>query len=207
MHVQKASLKPQIIWLPFFFYIISGILLQSVLVWLFCTPNYGNLKGKDYVDFFVCSDSSSAHTLKCVYNWVYLCNYLIRICFPSGSVVQDPLANAGDPGDAGSIPESGRSPGVGNGNPLSYYCLENSTDRGARQAIIHGVAERQSQLSNQTETTTKICGINWNGNSLFSLLFKSKETTEKHHTHTPTQPPTMCQLWARYSGNGDDIII
>ena len=109
---RKLSLKPQIIWLPFFFYIISSVLLRSVLVWLFCTPNYGNLKGKDYVDFFVRSDSSSVHTLKCVYNWVYLCNNLIRICFPGGSVVQDLLANAGDPGDAGSIPESGRSPGV-----------------------------------------------------------------------------------------------
>ena len=44
-------------------------------------------------------------------------------------------------GDAGSIPGSGRSPGGGNGNPLQYSCLENSTDRGACQATIHGVAE------------------------------------------------------------------
>ena len=44
-------------------------------------------------------------------------------------------------GDAGSIPGSGRSPGGGNGNPLQYSCLENSTDRGACQATIHGDAE------------------------------------------------------------------
>ena len=40
-------------------------------------------------------------------------------------------ANAGDTRDAGSIPGSGRSPGVGNGNPRQYSCLENSMDRGA----------------------------------------------------------------------------
>ena len=40
-------------------------------------------------------------------------------------------ANAGDAGDTGSIPMLGRSPGVGNGNPLQYSCLENSMDGGA----------------------------------------------------------------------------
>ena len=45
--------------------------------------------------------------------------------------------NAGDPG---LIPGLGRSPGEGNGNPLQYSCLENTMDRGARQAIVHGVA-------------------------------------------------------------------
>ena len=49
--------------------------------------------------------------------------------FPGGAVVKYPLANAGDTGDVGLIPGSGRSPGVGNGNPLQYSCLENSMDR------------------------------------------------------------------------------
>ena len=44
--------------------------------------------------------------------------------------------NAGDPG---LIPGWGRSPGGGNGNPLQYSCLENSTDRGAWQATVHGI--------------------------------------------------------------------
>ena len=48
-----------------------------------------------------------------------------------GSVVKNPPANAGDIGDAGSIPGLGRSPGVGNGDPLQYSCLENPMDRGA----------------------------------------------------------------------------
>ena len=41
-------------------------------------------------------------------------------------LVKNPSANAGDIGDMGSIPWSGRSPGAGNGNPLQYSCLENS---------------------------------------------------------------------------------
>ena len=40
--------------------------------------------------------------------------------FPGGSVVNNPPANAGDTRNMGSVPESGRSPGVGNGNPLQY---------------------------------------------------------------------------------------
>ena len=51
-------------------------------------------------------------------------------------------------GDLGSIPGSGRSPGEGNGNPLQYPCLENSTDRGSGWATAHGVAKSQTQLSN-----------------------------------------------------------
>ena len=41
--------------------------------------------------------------------------------------------------DVGSIPESGRSLGEGNGNPFQYSCLEKSMDRGAWQATVHGV--------------------------------------------------------------------
>ena len=44
-------------------------------------------------------------------------------------MVKNPPANAGDVRDAGSVPGLGRSPGEGNGNPLQYYCLENSMDR------------------------------------------------------------------------------
>ena len=46
--------------------------------------------------------------------------------------------------DLGSIPEAGRSPGEGNGNPHQCFCLENSMDRGARQATVHGVAKNQT---------------------------------------------------------------
>ena len=48
--------------------------------------------------------------------------------FPGGTVVKNPLANAGDPN---LIPGSGRSPGIEKGNPLQYSCLENPMDTGA----------------------------------------------------------------------------
>jgi len=56
-------------------------------------------------------------------------------------VVKNLPASAGDAGDMGSIPESERSPGGGNGNPLQYSCLGNSMNRGAWWATVHGIAE------------------------------------------------------------------
>ena len=50
-------------------------------------------------------------------------------------------------GDLGSIPGSVRSSGVGNGYPLQYSCLENSVDRGAWWATIHGVPKSWTRLS------------------------------------------------------------
>ena len=44
-------------------------------------------------------------------------------------------------GDESSTPRLGRSPGEGNGNLLQYFCLENPTDRGDWQAIVHGVTK------------------------------------------------------------------
>ena len=52
--------------------------------------------------------------------------------------------NAGDTGDLGSIPGSGRSPGEGNDNQLQYSCLENPMDRGACWATDHRVAHSQT---------------------------------------------------------------
>ena len=68
--------------------------------------------------------------------------------FPGGSIVKNPPANAGDVGDVGSIPGSRRSLGVENDNPLQYSCLENSTDKACRQAIVYGVAKSRTRLSN-----------------------------------------------------------
>ena len=58
--------------------------------------------------------------------------------------------NTGDTRHASSIPGLGKSPGVGNGNPLQYSCLENFLDRGAQWATVHGVAENRTQLSTQS---------------------------------------------------------
>ena len=64
--------------------------------------------------------------------------------FPSSSDGKASACNAGDPN---LIPGLGRSTGEGNGNPLQYSCLENSMDRGAWQAIVHGVTKSWTQLS------------------------------------------------------------
>ena len=53
-------------------------------------------------------------------------------------MVKNPPANSRDVGDSGLIPGLGRSPRGGNGNALQYSCLENSMDRGAWQATVHG---------------------------------------------------------------------
>ena len=63
--------------------------------------------------------------------------------FPGSS---DGKASACNVGDLGLICGLGRSPGEGNGNPLQYSCLENSTDGGAWWVIVHGVAKSQTQL-------------------------------------------------------------
>ena len=65
---------------------------------------------------------------------------LISVGFPGGS---DGKESAWRAGYQGSIPEWGRSPGEGNGNPLQYSCLGNPMDRGAWPATIHGVTESQ----------------------------------------------------------------
>ena len=62
-------------------------------------------------------------------------------------VIKNPPANVGD---AGSIPGSGRSSGVGNGNPLQYPCPENSMDRGAWWATVLRVTNSRTQLSTHT---------------------------------------------------------
>ena len=59
-------------------------------------------------------------------------------------MIENPPANAGA---MGLIPGLGKSPGEGNGNPLQYSCLENSMDRGAWQATVHGVPKSGTLLS------------------------------------------------------------
>ena len=61
--------------------------------------------------------------------------------FPGSAMLKNSPDNIEDARDMGSTPGSGRCPRVGNGNPLQYSCLENSADRGAWQATVHGVTE------------------------------------------------------------------
>ena len=72
--------------------------------------------------------------------WLWIC-----LGFPGGSDGEESACNAGD---LGSIPWLGRSPREGNGNPFQYSCVENSTDRGAWWAMVHGVGKNWTRLSN-----------------------------------------------------------
>ena len=83
------------------------------------------------------------------------------------SVVKNLPANARDTRDLGSIPGLGRSPGGGNGNPLQYFCLENSMDRGAWWATVHGITKSWVQLSKAQSVSSflNLFLISWNGRS------------------------------------------
>ena len=74
--------------------------------------------------------------------------------FPWGSDSEESACNAGEPG---SVPGSGRSPGEGNSNPLQYSCLENSMDRGAWEATVHGVAKKSDTTEQVTHAYILFC--------------------------------------------------
>ena len=73
-------------------------------------------------------------------------------------MVKNATANVGDIRDASSIPGWGRSSGGGHSNPLQYSCLENPIDRGAGQAIVHGVAELDMKKKKQKKKKKKRVG-------------------------------------------------
>ena len=78
---------------------------------------------------------------------VYFKLSLTQRGLPGGAVVKNLLTSAGDVSDTDLIPRSGRSPTAGNGYPLQNSCLENSMDRGAWWATVHGVAKSRTRLS------------------------------------------------------------
>ena len=85
--------------------------------------------------------------------------------------------NAGDTEDTGPIPELGRPPGGGHGNPLQYSCQENPMDRGAWQAAVHGVVKSQTRLKPL---------------SMHALCMRECTCTHTHtHTQTPQEVPSI----------------
>ena len=97
--------------------------------------------------------------------------------FSGGS---DGKASACNVGDLGSIPRLERSPGEENGNPLQYSCMENSMDRGAWQAIVHGVAKSQTRLSNFTSSLLQTIIVIYL-NQLYSFFSLPKSTCVKNY--------------------------
>ena len=93
--------------------------------------------------------------------------FYLHVLHPQASLVVQMVNHLPTIQETGvQIPESGRSPGEGNGTPLQYSCLENPMDRGAWWAAAHGVAESQTRLSNFAFTYIPRKGIQG-----FSLLW------------------------------------
>ena len=119
---------------------------------------------------------------------------------------KESTASAGDARNAGSIPSPERSPGVGNGNPCQYCCLENSVDGEAWQAEIHTVAKSQTWLStaqhNFLSTTFSewmITSLKWGGSYCFwyrmrmHWIYKTWSCNQSTHVEE--------QGWARACGS------
>ena len=73
-------------------------------------------------------------------------NIHMYLGFPGGVVVKNSPDKAGDTGDLGSTPGSGKSPGGGRGNPLQYSCLGNPLNRGTWWTTVHGVSKNWTLL-------------------------------------------------------------
>ena len=96
---------------------------------------------------------------------------LIPSVSPKASLVAQSVKSPCSAGDPGSIPESGRSPGEENGNPLQYSCLETSMDRGAWWAIVHRVTKSNSQGREKVKVkVTQLCATLCNPMGSLSLL-------------------------------------
>ena len=102
--------------------------------------------------------------------------------FLGGSVVKNLPANAGDTGEGGLVPGSGRSPGEGNGNLFQYSCLNNPMDREAWRATVHGVAESQTKLSNWTQAHIRTDCIHRELYSVFYGDLNGKEILKRGDT-------------------------
>ena len=96
-------------------------------------------------------------------------------------VVKNLSANAGNSSDASSIPGLGRSPGIGNGNPFQYSCMETPMDRGAGRATVHGVTKSWTQLSVRAHTHT--------------------QTLTSSHTYKNAKFPNLTYLVSLINGN------
>ena len=102
----------------------------------------------------------------CISFWMPL-----NLGFPGGSVAKNPPANSGD---TALTSRWGRSPAEGNSHPHQYSCLGNPTDRGAWWAIVHGVTNIWTWLSNWARTPLNLCPKSTSGNEAVKQIFTGK---------------------------------
>ena len=123
----------------FLFIVLIKISFQHCYFYL-KNSNLSNSVGLLVTDFAYVYLKSISPSFCKILDWSKV-SFFVTSGFPGGSVVKDPPVNARDLRDVGSVPGSGRSPGVGNGSPLQYSCLEDPMDREAWPAAVHGVTE------------------------------------------------------------------
>ena len=116
--------------------------------------------------------------------------------FPGGSDSKESSCNAGDPD---SIPGSGRSPEEGNGYPLQYPCLENSVDRGAWRATVHGVTKSWIRLNSYRvigicSKQISLCRSKFEMIWVRHLSFYLNAIVPLMSTVTPTPMPVVSRL-------------
>ena len=103
-----------------------------------------------YLCLSLCLESLCHNSLSCGYIKSWWANILFNVTKVNNGaslLAQLVKKSACNAGDLGLISGSGSSPGEGNGNPLQYSCLENSMDRGAWQAIVHGIIRVRHDLA------------------------------------------------------------
>ena len=116
-------------------------------------------------------------------------------------MVKNQPANAADTRDTGSISGLGRPPGVGNGNPLQYSCLENPMDRGAWQATVHGIAKSQARLSTHTSVTAIIISsVSGRVYALVKSMRKWISAGRSKHKSNNKRSVWMTEDHCKYSG-------
>ena len=107
-------------------------------------------------------------------------------------MVKNPPANTGNARDTGLIPESGRSPARGKGNPLQYPCPGNPTDQGAWRAAVHGVTKSWTQLSADALCIVSFSNLTLlmvsSGSHPSSLSSECKNWGSEGLTHLPERP-------------------
>ena len=126
----------------------------------------------------------------CVVLCIFFSKQLLSVQeLPRWLIGKEPTCKAGD---TGSIPESGRSPGVGNGNLPQYACLEDSMDRGAWRSTARGVAKSQRRRRNwaHTHTAYVVCANVWKPSNEVEWFILNHES--QGHTDYFTYMLTLC---------------